>query len=272
QSRLPHHPKDDFDLALESTKTDLMSVWIRQQDGRLARIINDYGSGSREAEEFVEVYEKDAAQLLVDPLGLITRVSSQPVNEIANFNDEVMVENTGPKECVGCSEEMDSKNLYKVTPRCSHTYCKPCLQAAYALALKEKTLQPLKCCQMPFELTIETTVVFANNLKELSKIRYLREELEEISKDTSEKLLYCPDTNCAEYVPLEHRNADTNIASCPVCWKAFCMSCCSDPHASTSPCSTKKRDLEEETKRNSREWKNLCRDFGYKMCPNEKCG
>jgi hypothetical protein len=282
-------PRDDVDIALELTKSELMIMWLRQKDGRLSRIMHTFGVGSLEAHQYTAEYHSDTELALTNPLEIIRRKTG-PVTMEGVPHDEnaakaadnsdhsattsaehdksrpaLIATPMKAKECIACgTPETSLHRLHHVNGSCKHCFCEDCLSTCYKLALKDKSLVAVKCCTVTFDLTVADVSLKG---KELDRFKHLYEELTTNFRNH----IYCPDTACGSYVPLHLRSKDLTIASCPNCWRAFCLKCRKDVHQTNgSECLSSTKDDEKSV--DLTPWTSICQTYGYKICPNTHCG
>ena len=125
-------------------------------------------------------------------------------------------------QCVACSENKEYLDVIEVA--CGHAYCKSCLQELVALATKDESLFPPRCCKEPFEMS-EVGIFLTKELRD----QFDHAKVEFGTRDRT----YCSDTSCSAFIPQDRIQQDT--ATCPRCLNPTCVICKKGAHGGDCP-------------------------------------
>lgn len=155
------------------------------------------------------------------------------------------------QECNVCLDE----NLFGFHLACGHLNCRKCLRQLFRTAIKDTSLLPLRCCNIPIDMNVsydllrqEEAIILKNRVIEL----------------TAERKMYCP--VCNAFINLDL--VDTSEAvdmPCHGCGVSLCAECTTESHPEL-PCKLNQvmkaggdKDLME-----------MAEEMGWKQCPNCK--
>eukprot|EP01038_Epipyxis_sp_PR26KG_P012009 gene12009-16077_t len=123
------------------------------------------------------------------------------------------------EECNSCFEFVEK--LWDLS--CGHKFCVECLNKLYSMAIKDRSLIPVKCCKIKLDDTIAGQVLTG---QELFKYRTLKSEQEMTDK------MYCSNKNCSILIDFSAMAIfgvfhTTNSIKCPnpKCSVTICMKC-----------------------------------------------
>jgi hypothetical protein len=122
---------------------------------------------------------------------------------------------TSPSQCVGCFKEVPLTRL--ITAPCQHKYCPDCIYNMASLAMRTKTLFPVRCCgqEIPAKPVASTMSVRERKLY-ISRV-------DEHAVPAAERW-YCPQTYCRRWI--HPRNfAPSKPLKCPYCRALICLDC-----------------------------------------------
>jgi IBR domain, a half RING-finger domain len=120
------------------------------------------------------------------------------------------------EKCSVCYED----NVRGYSLACGHLYCARCMIKLMRAALKDNSLLPLRCCEIPIDMNIS-----GNLLKPAEAALILRrvEEIEATNK------MYCPTCSCFFNLDLIDSSTCTDLIC--GCGTAICTSCKTTAHA-----------------------------------------
>ena len=218
-----------FGLCVQTCVSNKVNVAEAFRSGKIrpiqlqdAVIISDDEASDKEDDE-VRVEEKDMS---LDNLPLIDR-------------------------CSVCYE--DESRGYELA--CEHNQCIQCTRKLFKTALRDTTLLPLRCCEIPIDMNI------AYQLLDPSDAALIVQRTEE---RTTKNKMYCP--TCTSFLNLDSITGtlDSNDFICD-CGTALCVQCKSSAHPWISCVQnqmSKRKDQDNDSVMLA-----LSRDRGWKQCP-----
>lgn len=154
------------------------------------------------------------------------------------------------ERCNVCYEE----NIPGYVLACGHSQCVDCMRRLFRAALRDISLLPLQCCEIPIDMNCASSLLKSD---ELGRIQLCMEEME------ASKKMYC--TSCGAFFNLDLLDAShgSNDLACQ-CGTLLCITCESAAHPGLT-CDQNKAAL---TGSDETLWE-LSRLKGWKQCP--KC-
>lgn len=119
------------------------------------------------------------------------------------------------KQCNVCYEE----KLKGYTLACGHRQCTHCTRKLLKAALRDNTLLPLRCCEIPIDMNISNQLL---NRDEATAILKRVEELEATNK------MYCP--TCGAFLNLDLVDSSMSTDLICGCGTALCTACKTATH------------------------------------------
>ncbi|KAL7546994.1 hypothetical protein ACHAWF_010310 [Thalassiosira exigua] len=152
----------------------------------------------------------------------------QDIQEINEAEDAVEIEEMNSAEkrkvlnslpfinqCNICLEEF--KQGFSLA--CEHSMCINCTRDLFLAAVRDSSLLPLRCCEVPIDMNICRHLLLPEDVHTLTS---RMTELEATNK------MYCP--NCNKFINLDLIDAQESTELLCVCSTALCISCKSTAH------------------------------------------
>jgi len=154
------------------------------------------------------------------------------------------------ERCNVCYEE----NIPGYILACNHSQCVDCMRRLFRAALRDISLLPLQCCEIPIDMNCGSSFL---NSDELGRIRLRIQEME------ASKKMYC--TSCGAFINLDLVDVShgLNDLACH-CGTLLCLTCESTAHPGLT-CDQNKAALTASDEA----LQELSRLEGWKQCP--KC-
>lgn len=165
--------------------------------------------------------------------------------DVESGNEVAQVET---QECVACGDAKSFTDIVGLP--CNHNFCVRCVVDFFTASLRDDSLFPPRCCQIPIPLqsvagflALDTLAIFQQKAFEM-----------EVANRT-----YCSSPACASFI-LPSRIVD-NKATCEMCNTATCTLCKGDFHTGECPEDPGMKSLESTAAANG--WKRCssCRTF-----------
>lgn len=134
---------------------------------------------------------------------------------------------------------------------CGHPYCFNCARDYMKAALRDSTLLPLRCCDIPLDARLPFLVVDDHDAKVLQD---RSEEIQAVNK------MYCP--SCNRFINLDSFDF-SGLCVCD-CGAELCLSCRSAAHPLFT-CEQNKAAIGTD---NNESLLALAQELGWKQCPN----
>jgi len=132
--------------------------------------------------------------------------------------------------CVACCEQGRCIRF----PCQSHMFCAHCLFQQVRIALKDRSMLPLRCCRQEVQPGDPVDLAVAQMLSETSREKYQEGMLLKSARD----VMYCPRADCGSLIVLDElRCASLPLEGphgCPKCMQALCFDCKAEWHAGMS--------------------------------------
>lgn len=116
-------------------------------------------------------------------------------------------------DCVACMESFVLDDVM-VTPGCSHSYCRRCMNRLFVESAKSEDLYPPSCCKQAIPITWANLVL---NTEEQNQFYAKSEEWKTPNR------LYCSRRACSAFIPPLRVNAD--YGTCAKCLARTCAHC-----------------------------------------------
>ncbi|KAF3386109.1 E3 ubiquitin-protein ligase ARIH2 [Penicillium rolfsii] len=120
------------------------------------------------------------------------------------------------RRCVSCDEEVKPSKLVSAT--CGHSYCRPCIRVMVKIALKNRSLFPIRCCAQ--EIPAQAV---APALGPQARRVYISRALEAATPPAER--WYCPAANCRAWISPEFLEPRSKTQKCPYCQVVICSIC-----------------------------------------------
>ncbi|KAL4928758.1 BRcat and Rcat domain-containing protein [Aspergillus undulatus] len=130
--------------------------------------------------------------------------------------------------CVACREETEFFNV--VRGPCRHEYCRSWLEEHFEASMNDEFLFPPRCCRQPFALTLLAFSSSRGCSRHLSRT-------------------YCYSPQCSTFI--HPSNIEGDIATCPECAFATCVSCKERAPTGDCPNDTAMQKLLETAQQNN---------------------
>jgi IBR domain, a half RING-finger domain/SAM domain (Sterile alpha motif) len=149
------------------------------------------------------------------------------------------------RRCNVCYDE----NVRGVAFACDHQSCVDCLRNLFRAVLRDTSLLPIRCCEIPIDTSIASDLLRKEEFETLDR---------RIMEFEAERKMYCP--SCGTFVNLDGIGNITDLA-CD-CGAALCAVCATQAHPS-STC------LENQSRQtgNDAVVLELAKTEGWKQCP-----
>ncbi|GLI80026.1 hypothetical protein PoHVEF18_008374 [Penicillium ochrochloron] len=118
--------------------------------------------------------------------------------------------------CVSCNEEVKPSKLVRAT--CGHEYCRPCIQEMVTIALKDRSLFPIRCCAQEI-LAKDVAPALGPRARRVYFSRAF-----EAATPPAERW-YCPAANCRAWISPRFLKPRSKTQKCPYCRVAICPLC-----------------------------------------------
>lgn len=135
---------------------------------------------------------------------------------------------------------------------CNHAYCVDCMKNLFKSALKDTSLLPLRCCELPIDMNA------AGMLLEIDETNFLQSRLEEMQATAK---MYCP--TCNRFINLELVDSSESTELPCSCGTVLCTACKTSSHNGFS-CG----ENEAATAGADELLLELARSAGWKQCPS----
>jgi len=150
--------------------------------------------------------------------------------------------------CDVCYEE-DVEGYYL---GCGHKNCVNCTQRLFRTALRDSSLLPLRCCEIPMDMNV-ASYVLEDNEAHLLRTR--------VSEASAKSKMHCP--SCSKFFNLDLIDASFASELLCSCGTELCVECKTKSHPGTS-CD---ENLAAHA-RQDEEFLSMARDRGWKQCPS----
>lgn len=166
------------------------------------------------------------------------------------INDEAKLELPIIERCSVCFEE----GLPGFDFPCDHYNCKNCMKALLRTALKDSSLLPLRCCEIPIDMSVVEWIL---KKSEADKLKARVMEMEATHK------MFCP--TCSQFINLDLVDTtETASYPCPyICGTQLCLSCATVDHPLITCEENKARHGGSDDV-----FMDLAQKEGWKQCPN----
>ncbi|GAA5992177.1 hypothetical protein JCM10908_001806 [Rhodotorula pacifica] len=238
-SSRPNLPSDEK-LAIQLWQQELRAFSSGLADQRLARDLREAERRGTSLEAIRRERERSERRAAADALGEGSTGSygqrgTVPAPSPASTSNASPVASTStstskPKplfandrHCVICYSS-DVIN-FKVT-HCGHRFCRPCLDHAFALAAKDESLFPPKCCHKPL---VETAVIHFLTTAAHTEYYYAKREFE------TKNRVYCSEPSCSTFLGGDFKVSKQDL-KCPKCKRMTCSACKAPTHPETQAC------------------------------------
>mmetsp|Transcript_122336 Transcript_122336/g.237984 ORF Transcript_122336/g.237984 Transcript_122336/m.237984 type:complete len:567 (-) Transcript_122336:70-1770(-) len=128
-------------------------------------------------------------------------------------------------KCVACCEKLQCIRF----PCGQHIFCAKCLFDMASMAIKDRTMIPLRCCKQKVEPGDKVDLAIGQLLPEVGRQKYQ----EAMLLKASQNVMYCPQPDCGALIVLDHivqAKVDDGPIGCPKCQQALCHECKSEWH------------------------------------------
>lgn len=187
----------------------------------------------------------------------------QTINNLKNSNPAA-------DKKLACGICLEDKNVDKqfITLECDHKFCKDCLEnyikaeiqkGEYIHKQNKNITCPNSDCNMDIDFQIINDVISDKNLSNKYESLIMQKELGKKNKDSSEKMIRCPNGDCQFFCFIDMKT--TSFVICPTCNHEFCVNGCKKVHRGFT-CEQMKKIEERENEEN--------RIIHFKNCPNCK--
>jgi hypothetical protein len=103
---------------------------------------------------------------------------------------------------------------------CNHAYCTVCMKELLQQALKDSDLIPLRCCELPIDMTVSTLLLNSRGSNIL---------LERTEEKAARNKMYCP--SCSKFIDLDRVDLTESITFYCYCGIELCSVCRTASHA-----------------------------------------
>ncbi|CAJ1966499.1 unnamed protein product [Cylindrotheca closterium] len=156
-----------------------------------------------------------------------------------------------------CSVCFD-KNVKGYHLACEHRQCIPCTRRLFKTGLKDNTLLPLRCCEVPIDMSI------AKDLLKEKEANLILQRVEELGAANK---MYCP--TCNSFLNLDLVDASQSVTVQCSCKTHLCVACKTTAHPGISCRQHQRQRLNDSSDDGRALFLALSRDKGWKQCP--KC-
>jgi hypothetical protein len=119
------------------------------------------------------------------------------------------------EQCHVCYEE----NIKGFTFACDHAQCTRCTRKLFKAALRDNTLLPLRCCEIPIDMNIATQVL---------KVDEVQRIVERIAEMEATNKMYCP--TCSTFINLDLIDWTLSTDLKCGCGTLLCIECKTSAH------------------------------------------
>ncbi|CAG8951125.1 hypothetical protein HYFRA_00006523 [Hymenoscyphus fraxineus] len=175
-------------------------------------------------QSLAQAFEHHDDQDIASPAALNVAVQMEDLNSPIPEN----AENT----CVICLDENLPSSQVALRP-CGHTYCGPCVQEHFDKSLQDESIFPPACCDQ--EIIPEEVNSF---LRHGTRRHFYEKKIEFLTPHN--RRVYCSNTDCATFIPMDTHDLINNDATCQKCHTITCIMCkegnhwgveCTEDHA-----------------------------------------
>ena len=244
------HLQSLFSLCLDVCVQHKVNVAEALQNGRiqvLNRWVNPFLLGQPEC------HGADKAKTAEKSGGL------EEHKEAVDESDEEMAEGYGSSwmdiselptipQCSACyGEDIAGFNL-----PCEHSNCVDCMRRLFETALRDTSLLPLTCCELPIDMTVANILLSSND------VEVLKSRVAEIQ---ATRKMFCP--ICSQFINLDFVDSTESSHLDCRCGAALCTICATASHPGIT-CEENKarRGGSDEA------FLKLAREQGWKQCPS----
>ena len=102
---------------------------------------------------------------------------------------------------------------------CDHCMCVRCTRELFSAAVQDSSLLPLRCCEIPIDMSINRHILPAGDAETLT--------LRMSEREASSKM-YCP--TCNKFINLDYVDAQESTELMCICETVLCIRCKSKSH------------------------------------------
>ncbi|KAF2235569.1 hypothetical protein EV356DRAFT_444830, partial [Viridothelium virens] len=125
-------------------------------------------------------------------------------------------------ECIVCVSKISVSDA--VLLPCSHVYCRLCISHHFALACKNESSFPPRCCNR------EVPLLRVQHFLPADVVRKFKEKAVEYRTPGAIRT-YCANLRCSTFIdPVLYSRLGDNLAKCPKCSTLTCTRCKSEKH------------------------------------------
>lgn len=120
------------------------------------------------------------------------------------------------RNCIACDKQVRPTKL--TTAPCQHKYCHRCVRKMGEIALENKELFPVRCCNQ--EVPVKRVAMTMN----VDKKKLYISRSDEDAVPPAERW-YCPHTSCGKWIPPRHLKPGAKTQKCCHCRVTICSQC-----------------------------------------------